>query len=179
MIIVAAPGNELAGRRAIAPSELASQRWLVGQPELDPTAAAGLFFARNGFEPATLGTYSSHAAAVAAAVAGEGVLLTLTHSVLDEVRRRALVRLDVRGTPILELWHASTLGLGRALPAALALQRFATTPDATQAISTGRAGTVSTRVRPKVHVTLWRIGGGRDRRRRQALGPKRSLCGRA
>ena len=44
----------------------------------------------------------------------------------------------------------------RALPAALALQRFATTSDATQAISTGRAGVVSTRVRPKVHVTLWR-----------------------
>ena len=66
------------------------------------------------------------------------------------------MRLDVRGTPSVELWHASTLGLGRALPAALALQRFATTPDATQAISTGRAGAVSTHVRPKVHVTLWR-----------------------
>ena len=75
---------------------------------------------------------------------------------LDEVRRRALTRIDVRGTPIVEMWHASTLGLGRALPAALALQRFATTSDATQAISSGRAGTVSTRVRPKVHVTLWR-----------------------
>ena len=41
---------------------------------------------------------------------------------------------------MLELWHASTLGFGRALPAALALQRFATSPEATQAISTGRAG---------------------------------------
>jgi hypothetical protein len=74
---------------------------------------------------------------------------------VEEVRRRALVRLDVRGTPVVELWHASTLGLGRALPAALALQRFATTSEATQAVATGRAGAVSTRVRPKVHVTLW------------------------
>jgi hypothetical protein len=72
------------------------------------------------------------------------------------VRRRALVRLDVRGTPIVEMWHASTLGLGRALPAALAFQRFATTPEATQAISAGRAGIVSTRARPRMHVTLWR-----------------------
>ena len=79
-------------------------------------------------------------------------MLTLAHAVVDEVRRRALVRLDVRGTPIVEMWHASTLGLGRALPAALALQRFATTSEATQAISTGRAGAVSTQVRPKVHV---------------------------
>ena len=111
---------------------------------------------RSAIEPREAATYSSQAAAIAAAAAGEGIVLTLTHAIVEEVRRRALVRLDVRGTPAIELWHASTLGLGRALPAALALQRFATTSDATQAISSGRAGAVSTRVRPKVHVTLWR-----------------------
>jgi DNA-binding transcriptional LysR family regulator len=156
MIIVAAPRHPLAGARAIAPAALASERWLVGQPDLDPTTTTGLFFARNAIDPPAVATYSSQAAAIAAAAAGEGIVLTLAHSVVDEVRRRALVRLDVRGTPAVELWHASTLGLGRALPAALALQRFATTSDATQAISSGRAGAVSTRVRPKVHVTLWR-----------------------
>jgi DNA-binding transcriptional LysR family regulator len=156
MIIVAAPDHPLSGRRDIDPADLAKERWLVGPPDIDPTTATGLFFARNRLEPSALSAYASHAAAIAAAAAGEGILLSLAHSVLDEVRRRALVRLDVRGTPVVEMWHASTLGLGRALPAALALQRFATTSDATQAISTGRAGTVSTRVRPKVHVTLWR-----------------------
>src|SRR4029079_16720092 len=100
-------------------------------------------------------TYSSGAAAVAAAVAGEGIMLVLSHAVVDEVRRRQLVRLDVRGTPIVEMWHASTLGLGRALPAALALQRFATTPEATQAISTGRAGAVGG-ARRAPHVPLWK-----------------------
>jgi DNA-binding transcriptional LysR family regulator len=156
LVIVAAAGHPLAGRRAIAPSELASERWLVGQPELDPSAGTGMVFARNDLAPPHVSTYSSQAAARAAAAGGEGIMLTLAHSVLDEVRRRGLIRLDVRGTPILDLWHASTLGLGRALPAALALQRFATTSDATQAISSGRAGAVSSRVRPKVHVTLWR-----------------------
>ena len=156
MIIVAAPGHRLAGRRAIAPAALAGERWLIGQPDIDPSTTAGLYFARNGFEPGDVATYSSHAGAVAAAAAGEGLVVTPAHSVVEEVRRRALVRLDVRGTPSVELWHASTLGLGRALPAALALQRFATTADATQAISTGRAGAVSTHARPKVHVTLWR-----------------------
>jgi LysR family transcriptional regulator, low CO2-responsive transcriptional regulator len=156
LIIVAAPDHPLAGRHDIAPAELAKRPWLVGPPDIDPMTATGLFFARNGLEPSDVSAYASHAAAIAAAAAGEGLLLTLAHSVLEEVRRRALIRVDVRGTPIIEMWHASTLGLGRALPAALALQRFATTSDATQAISTGRAGTVSTRVRPKVHVTLWR-----------------------
>ncbi len=159
LVLAAAPSHPLAGRRAMAPAALAGARWLAGQPDLDPTTGTGLFFARNGIVPDEVATYSSQAAAVAAAAAGEGIVLVPAHSVVDEVRRRALVRLDVRGTPVVELWHASTLGLGRALPAALALQRFATTPDATQAISSGRAGAVSAQVRPKVHVTLWRSVG--------------------
>jgi DNA-binding transcriptional LysR family regulator len=155
LIIVAAPGHPLAGERDIPVAALAKQRWLIGPPDIDPTTTTGLFFGRNGLQPDDIGAYGSHAAAIAAAAAGEGIILTLTHSVMDEVRRRALTRLDVRGTPITEMWYASTLGLGRALPAALALQRFATTSDATQAISTGRAGSVTARARPKVHVTLW------------------------
>lgn len=156
MVIAAAPSHPLARLRDIAPAALESERWLIGPPELDPTTASGLFFARNGVEPRDIAAYTSHAAAIAGAAAGDGIVLSLAHSVLDEVRRRALVRLDVRGTPTVELWHASTLGLGRALPAALALQHFATTPEAMQAMAAGRAGTGSTRVRPAVHVTLWR-----------------------
>jgi LysR family transcriptional regulator, low CO2-responsive transcriptional regulator len=155
LIVVAAPGNALSGRRDIAPAELAGQRWLLGPPELDPTTGAGLLFTRSGLEPADIVGYSSHAAAVAAAAAGDGVVLTLAHTAIEELRRRSLVRIDVRGTPMLEMWHASTLGFGRALPAALALQRFATSPEATQVISTGRAGSVSSRARPRPHVTLW------------------------
>ncbi|HEY1509445.1 MAG TPA: LysR family transcriptional regulator [Solirubrobacteraceae bacterium] len=156
LMIVAAPGHPLAGERDISPSALERERWLVGPHDIDPTTTAGLFFARNSLEPPDVSPYTSHAAAVAATAAGEGIILALAHSVIDALRRRSLVRLDVRGTPIVEMWHASTLGLGRALPAALALQRFATTPEATQAMSSGRAGTASARARPAVHVTLWR-----------------------
>jgi DNA-binding transcriptional LysR family regulator len=155
-VIVAAPGHPLAACHDIPPSALATERWLIGPPDIDTTADAGLFFDRNGIAPAGIAAYTSHAAALAAAAAGEGITLTLGHSVLTELRRRTLARLDVRGTPLIELWHASTLGLGRALPAALALQRFATTPEATQAMATGRVGATSFRVRPAVHVTLWR-----------------------
>ena len=155
LMIVTAPGHHLAGVRDIAPATLAAERWVVGPQEIDPTTTSGLFFARAGLSPRDIAPYTSHAAAVAAAAAGEGIMLALAHAVIDAMRRRSLVRLDVRGTPIDEMWHASTLGLGRALPAALALQRFATTPDATQAMSSGRAGTASTRSRPAVHVTLW------------------------
>ena len=155
LVVVAAPGHPLAARRDIPPEELTGERWLLGPPELDPTTGAGLLFARTGIAPDDVVGYTSHAAAVAAAAAGDGVVLTLAHTVISELRRRALARIDVRGTPMLEMWHASTLGFGRALPAALALQRFATSPEATQAISTGRAGTAPSRARPRPHVTLW------------------------
>ena len=160
-VIVAAPAHPLARCRDIAPAELARERWLVGPPDTDPSIGVGHFWGRNGIEPADVGTYGSHAASIAAAAAGDGIVLTLSHSVLAELRGRSLVRLDVRGTPVTELWHASTLGLDRALPAALALQRFATTPEAMQAMSAGRVGTVSARARPAVHVTLWRSVGAR------------------
>jgi DNA-binding transcriptional LysR family regulator len=156
MVIVAAPGHPLAGRRALTPADLQDERWLAGEPELDPTAATGLYFARSGLHPPRLVNYTSTAAALAAAAAGDGIALSPMHAVVDDVRRRSLVRLDVAGTPTVELWHANTLGVGRALPAALAFQRFAATPEATQAISSGRAGTVSAHGRPRVHVTLWR-----------------------
>jgi len=156
LIIVAAPGHPLASERDIAPAALAGEHWLIGPPDLDPTTGTGRFLAGHGLAPSSASAYSSGSAAIAAAAAGEGVLLALAHSVVDEVRRRALVRLDVHGTPSVEMWHASTLGLGRALPAALSMQRFATTPEATHAISSGRTGKVSARVRPAVHVTLWR-----------------------
>jgi DNA-binding transcriptional LysR family regulator len=155
-LIVAPPGHPLAGRRGVAPSLLERERWLVGPPRVDPTTGVGWFFERAGIAPADVGAYTSHAAAIAAAAAGEGIVLTLAHSVIAELSRRTLVPLDVRGTPLVELWHASTLGVDRALPAALALQRFATTPEAMQAMSAGRVGTTSARVRPSVHVTLWR-----------------------
>jgi DNA-binding transcriptional LysR family regulator len=156
LVVVAAPTHPLAAQREVPPARLADERWLVGPPDPDPTMGVGLFFARHGLEPPNIAAFTSHAAAIAAAAAGEGVALTLAHSVRAEFGRHALTRIDVQGTPVLELWYASTLGVGRALPAALALQRFATTADATQAMSTGRAGTASTRARPGVHVTLWR-----------------------
>jgi LysR family transcriptional regulator, low CO2-responsive transcriptional regulator len=155
LVVVAAPDHRLAGRRDVGPAELDSERWLVGPPGLEPMTGAGLLLARSAIAPREVVTYTSQAAAIAAAAAGDGVVVAIAGLVSAQLRRRALVRLDVRGTPLTELWHASTLGFGRALPAALALQRFATSPEATQALSTGRAGAASARAHRRPHVTLW------------------------
>jgi LysR family transcriptional regulator, low CO2-responsive transcriptional regulator len=155
LVVVAAPGHPLAGRPDLGPSDLSGERWLVGPPGVEPGTGAGLLFARLGLPARDVVSYTSHAAAIAAAGAGQGVVVAMASLVASELRRRALIRLDLRGTPLPEMWHASTLGFGRALPAALAFQRFATSPEATHALSTGRAGAASARARPRPHVTLW------------------------
>jgi DNA-binding transcriptional LysR family regulator len=155
LMIVADPGHLLSARRDLAPQALAGERWLVGPGGIEPSAPTARFFHRSGIAPDDVRAYSSEAAALSAAASGDGIMLTVAHAVLDQLRRRALVRLRVRGTPIGELWHASTLAADRCLPAASALQRFATTPEATQAMSSGRGGVPAARFRPPVHVTLW------------------------
>ncbi|MHB1836144.1 MAG: LysR family transcriptional regulator [Solirubrobacteraceae bacterium] len=155
LTVVGAPGHRLAGIREVPLAQAAKERWLLGPGDLDATTGAGRLFAAAGIEPAQVASYTSHAAAVSAAAAGDGLVVTLAHSVIGQIRRRTLAPIDITGVPLVELWHASTLGFGRALTAALALQRFATTPEATQAISSGRAGTAPARVRPRPHVTLW------------------------
>jgi hypothetical protein len=82
-------------------------------------------------------------------------MLAVAHTVMDDLRRGTLVRLDVRGTPLESLWHCTTLAADRRSPAASALRRFVATPEAVQAVL-ARAGDVpAARFRPPVHVTLW------------------------
>jgi LysR family transcriptional regulator, low CO2-responsive transcriptional regulator len=73
----------------------------------------------------------------------------------EELERGALVALDVRDTPIRRLWFASMLAPDRRTPAAWALRRFVTTPEATQAMLARTGGVPAERFRPPVHVTIW------------------------
>jgi LysR family transcriptional regulator, low CO2-responsive transcriptional regulator len=94
--------------------------------------------------------------------AGRGIALAIAHTVLDELRRGMLVRLPVRGTPVEGLWYASALRAERRTPAAWALRRFVTSPEATHALLARPGGVAAGRYRPAVHVTLWNpveVGG--------------------
>ena len=155
MVIIAPPGHRLAGRAVVEPAELAHERWLVGVESAEPESATAQFFARARIEPADVRAFPSDAAAVSAVGAGEGVMLALFHATAVELRARSVTRLAVRGTPVVDLWYASTLGDGHCLTGASALRRFAATPEATQAIAAPRRGVPATLVRAPVHATLW------------------------
>jgi LysR family transcriptional regulator, low CO2-responsive transcriptional regulator len=151
LVVVAAAGHRLAAARDVPLVALRDERWLVGPAR----AELGRYFAAAGLAPPVQGAFATEAAAQAAAAAGEGVMLAIAHTVLDGVRRGALVRLDVRGTPREALWHALTLGPDRRTPVADALRRYVTTPEATQAIVARPGGVPAGRFRPPVYVTIW------------------------
>jgi DNA-binding transcriptional LysR family regulator len=154
-VVVAAPGHRLAGRRGIPPTSLGGERWLAGPSGVEPDTAAGAFLERHRLDPDDVRVFPSHAAAVTGAEAGRGVALAVGHTVLDELRRGTLVRLDIQTTPLEDLWHATTLGPERCPDLAAALRRFITTPEATQAMLARSSDVPAGRFRPPVYVTLW------------------------
>ena len=153
LVVVAAPGHRLEGAgRALPAAALAGETWLTGPGDdeslhelLDPHRVA----------VSDERAFPSDAAALAAVASGRGVMLAVAHTVLDPLRRGELVRLDIRGTPVERLWHATVLGQERSSPAAAAFRRFVTTPEATQAMLARPGGVPAGRFRPPVYVTLW------------------------
>ena len=151
-IVVAAPGHPLSGRPRLALADLAGQPWLTGPGGFEAGSEEERWADRAG-PLVDVEEHESEAAAVAAVRSGTGLLLALGHAVAGDLRRGALVRLPVEGTPVRGLWWATTPGDGRATSGARALQRFLTTPDATSALL-ARPGRQD-RVKPTVRVELW------------------------
>jgi DNA-binding transcriptional LysR family regulator len=155
LIVVAGPGHRLAGRGPLAPAALAGERWLVGASAAGPETAIGAFLAANRLDAAEVRAFPSHAAALQAVEAGRGITLAIAHTVLTELRRGAVARLDVRGTPIDGLWHVGTLPRERLTPAAAALRTFVATTEAMQAMVSRSGDVPAGRFRTPVYITLW------------------------
>lgn len=155
LIVVAGPRHRLAAMRDIPAASLAGETWLVGPSGAEPGTAVGAFFEQHRLAPERVRAFPTYAAAGAAAGRGGGVMLAIAHTVLDELRRGTLARLDVRGTPVERLWYASTLGTERRSAAAWSLLRFVTTPEATQSMLARAGGVPAGRFRSPVYVTIW------------------------
>jgi DNA-binding transcriptional LysR family regulator len=153
-IMVASPAHPLARSGARVPlAVLLSHPWLTGPAGVEELTEEGRWLVQQDRQP-DLVRLPSEREALAAAEAGEGVMLALAAVAREALRGGKLVRLDVEGTPVAGLWCASTLSLGRASAGARLLQRFVTTPEASAAMLAPRARKVR-RPGSAVHVTLW------------------------
>jgi DNA-binding transcriptional LysR family regulator len=143
-IAVVAPGTTPA-------APWSARRWLTGPAGFEAGSAEDRWAATHG-RP-TVERCADEKEALDRVRRGEGAMLALGHAVREDLRRGSLVRVPTSGTPVVGLWWAGVPGDGRATPAARALQRFLTTPEATSALM-ARPGRRD-RPRPRVRVELW------------------------
>ena len=99
MLVVAAPGHRLAGRRVHHTRTMDGERWIGFPPVPDERDSSGHVLARQliraGLEAADVTLIDSLTAQKRLAQAGFGLALVPESSVRDELRQGALVALDV------------------------------------------------------------------------------------
>ena len=98
--------------------------------------------------------FQSHAAALEEVKRDNGIGVAVTFGVADDLAEGRLVQVDARGARAEGMWSAMTLPSHAVTSAAAELNRFITTPRATQAMLQGVGATIG-HFRPSVHVTLW------------------------
>jgi DNA-binding transcriptional LysR family regulator len=148
LVVVTAGQSRLRGR----PQQW---RWLVGPTGADPGSATGKLLAALRIPEQAIGVFPNQTAAWAAAADGGGVAPAVEHLVTQQLRRGELSLVEVPGTPMEAIWHATMLDRQYRSTAASALRRFLATPEAMQLMRSPAAGIPPSRFRPPVYVTIW------------------------
>jgi DNA-binding transcriptional LysR family regulator len=130
-VIIAAPDHPLAGRKAIQPSEIGGDTFLVRE-DGSGTRTSFESFMGDAFEakPVREIEMASNETIKQAVMAGLGIAFISAHTVAVEVEIGRLAILDVVGLPIKRHWFMVRRTDKRLLPAALALRQFWATKGA-------------------------------------------------
>ena len=170
LVIVAAPWHAYAGSKGVAPAALVDTPWMLGPSAADPSTETGAFLGRQAIAARRLRVFPSYAAALAQVAAGRGIMVAISHTIRDEVERGALIALDVRGTPLQALWHASTLAGNQRSDVATSFLQFVLSTEATQAMLTRAGGVPADRFTAPSQVSIWTAYADDTQRARQPRG---------
>lgn len=167
LVIIAAADHPLAGRRRLEPSQLAGETFLIREPGSGTRVAMERYFADVEFTPGAVFEMSSNETIKQATMAGMGVTFISEHTIGLEVAVGRLVKLPVRGTPVLRDWHVVHRAEKQLLPIALAFRDFllAGGAEAIANASEGAAQPLPPAAKPKS-----KAAGKRPDRRRPAAG---------
>ncbi len=103
-VIVAAADYHLAGRKRIAPADLASEPFLIREPGSGTRGAMERFFAGHGVSLLNTTEMDSNETIKQAVMAGMGLSFISDHTIGLELAAGRLVRLPVTGTPVMRQW---------------------------------------------------------------------------
>ncbi|SFN95244.1 DNA-binding transcriptional regulator, LysR family [Pseudonocardia ammonioxydans] len=129
--------------------------WLVDPAGADPEGEVGRLLARLAVPESRMQVFPNQTAAWEAAARGAGVAPGMAHLAAPRLRRGELQVVQVPGTPLPVVWHATTLPPDRRAPATGSLRRYLSTPEAMTLLGSPGAGVPPSRFRPPVHVTIW------------------------
>ncbi len=123
-LIVAEPGHRLARRRQFDPALLADQTFVVREPGSGTRSLMERFLDEAGVTPGFGLEIDSNETIKQAVMAGLGVAFISAHTVAAELADGRLVKLNVRGLPIVRTWYVMRRRDRRPLPAVQAMQEF-------------------------------------------------------
>lgn len=105
LVIIAAAGHPLVGRRAIPIGELAGETLIVREPGSGTRSAMEEFFLKYSTRLRVGMEMGSNEAIKQAVVAGLGISFISRHTLGLELKTGRLTILDVEGTPVVRGWH--------------------------------------------------------------------------
>ena len=123
-VVVAAADHPLARAGAIAPSELARERFLVREQGSGTRMLMERFFTQNSVVPVIAMEIGSNETLKQAVIAGLGISFISAHTIAAEIADGRLAVLDVTGLPIMRKWYVVHRTDRRLLPAPKALLKF-------------------------------------------------------
>lgn len=105
LVAIALSDHPLAAARAISPTQLVREPFLMREPSSETRNVIDRFFAGHGIEPATRLTTNSNEAIKRCVLAGLGLAIVPQQSVTLELEVGRLVVLDVAGLPLQRSWY--------------------------------------------------------------------------
>lgn len=126
-VVVAPVSHPLAHGRRLAPATLATQTFLVREPESGTRTLMERFFTEAGIAPRIGMQLGSNETIKQAVIAGLGVAFLSAHTIDAELAAGRLAVLDVCGLPVVRHWHVVHMRERRLMPAAEAARAFLST----------------------------------------------------
>ncbi len=123
-LIVAEPGHRLARRRKFDPPLLTEETFVVREPGSGTRNLMERFLEQAGVAPRYGLEIDSNETIKQAVMAGLGVAFISAHTVAAELAEGRLVKLDVRGLPVVRTWYVMRRRDRRPLPAVREMQEF-------------------------------------------------------
>ena len=126
-VIIAAPDHPLASQRDILVETVARENFIVREPGSGTRLAMQQYFDEFGLACNVGMEMASNETIKQAVMAGMGISFISRHTLDLELQTQRLVVLDVRGTPVIRLWHVAHLVKKRLSPTAVAFKEFVLT----------------------------------------------------